>query len=152
MSGSGGFASRGFTMIEMVTVLALLGTLGVIAAPSIRSAVYRADAARVVADIDMVQQAAYEYMEGRTTVPRSRGWGRVPPELESHLPQGFEFTYKDLRYRWRRHGRGAVGRMQVAYPADSMIGDALKRFRSDRVNWTRRRATFTVYETSEGGR
>jgi prepilin-type N-terminal cleavage/methylation domain-containing protein len=149
-SRAGRRARRGFVLIELLTALAVLAILGGIALPSLRAAVYRADAAKVVTDMTAVRQALFDYREDSNRLPRTSPWGRAPPELESYLEE-LPFRYKDLDYRVvvnRRRGRVDF---YVRYPRGSHIGAALQRFRrpgsdSGSVIWSLRRTAFRLLE------
>lgn len=96
---------RGFTLIEMTIVLLIVGILANIAIPFTHKVRQKADAARVIGDYKAVQAAVLGHFAETQEIPRSRGWGRVPPELVSLLPNGFDFRHGEVRYRWRRWGR-----------------------------------------------
>ena len=93
---------RGFTIIELLIVMLVIGILASIAIPNYHDAILRADAAKVISDFEAIRVAAYDRYAATSTYPRSRGWDAVPPEFVTSLPDGFEFNYKDVRYRWRR--------------------------------------------------
>ncbi len=93
---------RGFTLIEIIITVVILGILAGLAAPSLHDAVVKADAAHVLSDFQVIRVAVMEYHAENDVYPKTRGQGRVPPELVSFLPDGFDFEYKSARYRWRR--------------------------------------------------
>ncbi len=141
--------ATGFTLIELLLVMVIIAILAGIALPLLRGAVARADAARIRADVRQIYVAAREYREeeGGRFPPTSR-WGRFPAPLEPYLSEGTQFTYKDVQYRIVRSGnlrRGERFRVQVRYPRDSPVGEALQAFRGDDVIWTRRRTTFDLF-------
>ncbi len=96
---------RGFTLIEMMVVVVVLGVLVNIAVPAYRGIRLRADAARVIADFTTIRLAAYDNFASREFYPGHRGWTVVPTAFQSLLPGGFQFQYKTARYRWRRWSR-----------------------------------------------
>ena len=93
---------RGFTVIEMLTTMVIISILAGIAFPYYLGARRNAEATKVISDIRIIQQAAFDHFADNETYPRNRAWRRVPPELVSHLPDGFTFEYGDVDYRWRR--------------------------------------------------
>lgn len=96
---------RGFTLIEVLVVVVLLGVLVNIAVPAYRDVRIRADAAHVIADFNTVRLAAYDNFASNEFYPGHSGWGVVPPALQPYLPGGFQFQYRTARYRWRRWSR-----------------------------------------------
>ena len=93
---------RGFTIIELLTVFTVIGILAAIAIPNYHDAKLRADAAKVISDFEAIRVAAYDNYAATGLYPRNSAYGTVPPEFVESLPQGFQFTYKSVSYRWRR--------------------------------------------------
>ena len=93
---------RGFTVIEMLIIMVIVTILASIAFPLYHGATKNAEAIKVISDIRVIQQAALDHFADNGTYPRSRGWRRVPPELVSHLRDGFTFQHGGVDYRWRR--------------------------------------------------
>lgn len=138
----------GFTLIELLTVVVIIGILAGIALPSLRSAIYQADAAKIVSDMAAVRFAVLQFVADSGNVPQRASWGETPPELIPYLDQ-MPFEYKDVEYRLAANPwRGKVDFI-VRYSRRSLIGEALKRFRSPggdegSVSWTSRRTTFRM--------
>ena len=93
---------RGFTLIELLVTISIIGILANIAIPKFTEARRKADAAKIISDFNAIRHAIYDYSAESGLYPRSRSYGTIPPELVNSLPEGFEFRYKDARYRWRR--------------------------------------------------
>ena len=90
----------GFTIIELLITVMIVGVLAGIAIPALNYATLKADAAKMVADSNTIRLAAYEYLAETGRFPASAGYGVVPPQLAPHLPDGFSFTYKNVQYAW----------------------------------------------------
>ncbi len=91
---------RGLTIIELLTVVAVLGILAGITVPKVQEIRRRADAARVVGAIEVVRHAAYSYNESRNDWPPTTAFGLVPVGLASYLPSGFGFTQPGFTVAW----------------------------------------------------
>ena len=99
-----GFSDRrGVTLIELLTVLVVVGILANIAMPLFRDVTQKADAAKVISDYHVIQLAGYSYFAANNQFPPTGLEGQVPAQLVPFLPEGFRFTYKDATYRWRRY-------------------------------------------------
>ena len=61
--------SRGFTLIELVIVAALLGALAALAIPNLRRALEQARFVRAIADIDAIQQNVQEHFFDNNAYP-----------------------------------------------------------------------------------
>ena len=83
---------RGFTIIEVLSVLLIISIVVRIALPKLHDVRVRADAAAVVADF-----AAETYYSDHNTWPADLGPGITPPELESDL---FDFERGKYRLDW----------------------------------------------------
>lgn len=116
----------GFSLVEVLIVVAILGIVVNIAVPVMMNAQAKADAAKVLADVDMIHDAVLNYRLENGSYPRTAGFGGMPAGLAPYLPAGFEFTYKDVRYRYQLQrrtkriivdggGRNSAGREVVQY-------------------------------------
>lgn len=143
----------GFTLVEVLVVAVVVAVLATVALPNLQKAIYRADAAHVMADMHNVRLAVMQYREDTGQLPRSRPWGTTPPELAPYLG-GKAFTYKDLDYRLVVNaGRGRV-EFRARYPRNHPIGEALKQYRtpgteSGSVNWTARQTQWRLLEDNK---
>ena len=83
---------RGLTLIELMTVMAVIGLLAALGIPRYRDVKRRAHSAAVVSDFNTVRIAAYNYFADHATYPEDGTAGAAPPSLVPYLPHGFQFT------------------------------------------------------------
>ena len=101
----GGLRSRqaGFTLVELLVVMAIVGILAGLAIPNLRTMLTRARATEVAADFEVVRVAALQYNAETQGWPAETGLGVVPGELTDHLPAGFSIQrdgYERDYERW----------------------------------------------------
>ncbi|MGI9626814.1 MAG: type II secretion system protein [Longimicrobiales bacterium] len=123
---------RGFTLIELIMVVTLIGVLSAIAVPRLRGATTRAHAAHVVADYATIQLAAIQYYtETSGLLPTTQAPGIVPDDIEYLLPDGFTFSYQSVTYRWRRwpvslpNGQNYAAGLELNSPDETLIAEIL---------------------------
>jgi len=90
-------ATAGFSLVELLSAMAIIGILAGIAIPRLQGPVAKADAAAVFGDFVATRQAAYDFLEDNGRFPLSGTIGVVPSELVGDVP---EFTYKGMNYIW----------------------------------------------------
>ena len=90
----------GFTLVELLIFVLLVGILFRIAAPAYSRYVYKARAAVVLADIQAVRVAAYAYYMDAGRWPADVNRGVVPPELVPYLGTGFTFRRDTYLLDW----------------------------------------------------
>lgn len=123
----------GFALVELVVVIAILGVIVNIAVPVMLNAQARGDAAKIVADVDLIHDALLAYRLENGSYPRTAAWGRVPAGLAPYLPGGFEFSHGAVRYRYQLQrrdkrigldggGRDSAGRAVVQYAGEMYQG------------------------------
>ncbi len=81
----------GFTLVELLTVMAIVGILAGLAIPNFRTVQLRARAAEVAGDVDVVRVATVSYNGDMHAWPADATLGTIPPELDGYLPDGFSF-------------------------------------------------------------
>jgi prepilin-type N-terminal cleavage/methylation domain-containing protein len=91
----------GWTMIELLTVMVVLGLLASIAVLKYIDLSRTAFAAKIVGEFVTVRLAAYNYeADNNNQWPADQGPGVVPPELIPYLPNGFQFVYPTYQLDW----------------------------------------------------
>jgi prepilin-type N-terminal cleavage/methylation domain-containing protein len=103
MTRRGRFGRRGWTMIELLMVLLIMGILVNLAVPALRVIRRRAEAAHVIADVRAIHIGAQSHHAETGSFPDTENFGVVPAAMVPALPEGFEFRYGDVRYRWHRY-------------------------------------------------
>ncbi len=86
---------RGYTLIELLTVMVLISIIAAIAMPKLRRAITKARAAEVIGDLNVIKVAAITYQADHNAWPAEAGPGSAPSGLEAYLPVGFSFTTPD---------------------------------------------------------
>ena len=81
----------GFSLIELLMAMAIIGILAGLAIPNLQNMTYRARATEVAADLDVVRVAAVQYNADQFAWPADADQGTVPPGLSDFLPEGFSF-------------------------------------------------------------
>jgi len=82
----------GFSLIELLMAVSIVGLLAGMAIPNLRSMTFRARAAEVAADLEVVRVATVNYNGNAFQWPAEVASGAVPPELTGYLPEGFSFS------------------------------------------------------------
>lgn len=107
---------RGFTLIEMLIVVSILGFLAALALPKVRQARAKAQASEIVGAMRAVRIAATIYYDSAGAWPASAALGTAPAKLNGYLPRTTIFTGSGWRLRWQRvtiAGGGTQGRLQA---------------------------------------
>lgn len=129
----------GFTIIELLTVMIVIGILASIALLKFIDLRHRAHAAKAVGDLQAVRIAAYSAWYETGTWPAEVGAGTVPAGLVSYLPQNFPFNRPEYTLDWESFvppGGGASAGMQVGVvitSADPRLQRALEQQLGDKL-------------------
>lgn len=94
-SGTRGPEDRGrggFTLVEIMVAAAIVGILAGLAIPNLRTMIFRARAAEVAGDLEVVRVAAITYNAEYLGWPGETGEGTVPSGLTEFLPENFSFS------------------------------------------------------------
>ena len=90
----------GFSLLELLIVCAVIGIIANIMIPALYSALYRAKAARIMEDYNLVRTMASQYYADRSYYPPDQGPGVEPPGLTSYLQGRLVWTHPDYQYDW----------------------------------------------------
>ncbi len=81
----------GFSLIELLMAMSILGILAGLVLPNLRNVTWRARAVEVASDVDVVGVSVNQYNADQSAWPAEAGLGEIPPGLEPFLPVGFSF-------------------------------------------------------------
>ena len=107
---------QGFTIIELMTVMIVIGLLAGMALLKYIDLRHRARAVQVAADLETVRLAAYNAWYEHNTWPNEAGPGQVPAELAPYLPGSLSFANSEYTLDWENFappGGGPSGGMQI---------------------------------------
>lgn len=90
----------GFTMVEVLTVAVVMGTLVRIAIPNFHEILLKARAAEVLGDFETVRIAVLNYNADHHTWPEDGYTGQIPQGLGEYLPDNFDLTGPGYRLDW----------------------------------------------------
>jgi prepilin-type N-terminal cleavage/methylation domain-containing protein len=81
----------GFTLVELLVTVAIVGILAGLAIPNMRNVTFRARATAVFGDLNAIRQATLDYNADQSAWPPDESSGTVPAGLVPFLPDGFSF-------------------------------------------------------------
>ncbi|MEP7176409.1 MAG: type II secretion system protein [Gemmatimonadales bacterium] len=129
----------GFTIVELLTVMILIGILASIAVLKYIDLRHRARAAQAIGDMQAVRIAAYSAWYETGTWPAEAGPGTVPPGLAPYLGQNFTFSRPEYTLDWESFvppGGGPSSGMQVGVvirAADQRLQTTLQQQLGDKL-------------------
>ena len=100
---------RGFTLIELITVVVILGLLAGMATMRYFSLENDALAAKVAAEMQEVRLAGINYFSEHEVWPASASAGTAPVEIEPLLSGATQFTTPNYTYEWVNNGSDLIG-------------------------------------------
>jgi prepilin-type N-terminal cleavage/methylation domain-containing protein len=107
---------RGFTVVELLVVMVVLGVLAGLAVLKYIDLRNHAYAAQASADLETVRLAAYSAWYDTGSWPADAGPGVLPTELAPYLPGGFRFQRPEYTLDWENFippGGGTSAGMQL---------------------------------------
>lgn len=107
---------RGFTIIELLMVMIVIGLLAGIAILKYIDLKHRALGAQAASDLDTVRLAGYSAWYETGTWPQEVGPGIVPPGMVPYLAKGFSFVRPEYTLDWENFAPpagGPSGGMQI---------------------------------------
>lgn len=123
----------GFSLVELLIVVLIIGILASLAIPTYQSMIIRARAAQVAGDLNTIKVAAYNYDADHHEWPAEAATGQIPAGLAPYLPDGFTFVrpYYDLDWEyWVISGTATTNGVRVGASVvtdDSRLGAAIVR-------------------------
>ena len=81
----------GFSLIELLVAMSIIGILAGLAIPNMRNVTLRARATAVFGDINVMRQATLDYNAEQSAWPPDESSGTIPAGLVPFLPDGFSF-------------------------------------------------------------
>jgi hypothetical protein len=94
---------RGFILLEIVTILLIVGIIINVLLPNYVAMKKKAQAATIVGDFLVIRDAVTMYYSDYGKWPQSSSWGRSPAGLGMFMPDGFSWDLRpemDVRYSW----------------------------------------------------
>ncbi|MEW6338521.1 MAG: type II secretion system protein [Acidobacteriota bacterium] len=107
---------RGFTVLELLIVVAIVGILANLALPAFRVAMLRARATAIVGDFRVIETAAKQYYADTAKFPPEGAVGKEPTELAPYIQGRVRWDRGPKAYRlaWENWSRSGTTRCRHA--------------------------------------
>ena len=100
---------RGFTFVELMVSMTIVGILSTVAVPKYIDLKRRANTAKVIGDVETVRVAVMSFFADSAYFPAEAGPGATPKNLQKYLPMGFQFTRPQWTLDYENWDVGAQG-------------------------------------------
>lgn len=91
---------RGFTLLELLIICAVIGIIANLAIPGLYKSLYRAKAAKIIEDYNVLRTNVHQYYVDTSGWPAEQNTGIEPPELAQYLQNRIVWTHEDYQYDW----------------------------------------------------
>lgn len=112
----------GFTFVELMIAVTIIGLLSSIAVPKYRTMKRQALAAQVLGDFDVIRVAALSFYADSGYFPPDAGAGQTPRGMDRYMPQGFSFTRREWTLDYEYFAPGGGGQELVGVAAATLDG------------------------------
>ena len=90
----------GFTLLELLIVCCVIGIIANIMIPGLQNAVYRAKAAKIVEDFNLLNTSVHQHYADHSFYPLDQTTGIEPPELTPYIANRLIWIHPDYIYDW----------------------------------------------------
>ncbi|NUQ12785.1 MAG: prepilin-type N-terminal cleavage/methylation domain-containing protein [Gemmatimonadaceae bacterium] len=114
---------QGFSIIELLVTMTVIGLLTQIAVPRYSDMKRRATAASILGDVHAIRIAAFTHYTEAGSFPPASPAGQAPAQLVQYLPSGFTFTRADYSYTWHSWPMTVGGRTETLVGVTVTVSD-----------------------------